>query len=200
MMNALDLVTALVHRWVAFYTLGLPRDVRTARCNELESDLWEQRQWAAVTDEPHMHTAGMIAGRAALGALSDISWRVQAGLSARSGRQTMERSLGTRLALGAIILVASVPLLWGVSRMLGAGGAGFLYGLVTVVASVPLVAGIWIGERNPQLGLRLVLAGAVAVSVVLWWMFFIVVPVALALIGFAYLRTKGGSGPRRTAA
>jgi len=33
---------ALVRRWVALYTVGLPRDLRDTRRAEIEDDLWSQ--------------------------------------------------------------------------------------------------------------------------------------------------------------
>ena len=39
----------LTRWWTRFYTLGLPGEVREARCAEIESDLWESLHDPEVT-------------------------------------------------------------------------------------------------------------------------------------------------------
>jgi phosphoribosylaminoimidazole-succinocarboxamide synthase len=77
-----------VRTWVALYTLGLPRGVRDERRTEIDCDLYEQRLFARFEGEGALSTAGSISMRLVLGMLSDIMWRVQAGLLARSNRST----------------------------------------------------------------------------------------------------------------
>jgi hypothetical protein len=86
-MSALrDIAVGLTRAWVAIYTKGLPAELRDARRAEIDSDLWEQRQVAGLDDEPPGETALQLFARLLLGIPSDITWRAQAGLSARIDR------------------------------------------------------------------------------------------------------------------
>ena len=47
----LALALALTRSWTAFYTRGLPPDLRSQRREEIDSDLWEQRRQAGSQGE-----------------------------------------------------------------------------------------------------------------------------------------------------
>src|SRR5215216_1319408 len=59
---------ALTRWWTRFYTLGLPADVREARCAEIESDLWESLH---DSDVEHPRILPRLAG----GVIDDVCWR-----------------------------------------------------------------------------------------------------------------------------
>ena len=59
---------ALTRWWTRVYTLGLPGDVREARCAEIESDLWE-----SLHDPEAVHA--QILPRLAGGIVDDVCWR-----------------------------------------------------------------------------------------------------------------------------
>jgi hypothetical protein len=59
---------ALTRWWTRFYTLGLPGDIREARCAEIESDLWE-----SLHDPDLAHA--QILPRLAGGVVDDVCWR-----------------------------------------------------------------------------------------------------------------------------
>ena len=62
------LAVTLTRWWTRMYTVGLPGDVRNARCGEIESDLWE-----SLHDGDGAHP--QILPRLAAGVFDDIRWR-----------------------------------------------------------------------------------------------------------------------------
>lgn len=67
----------LTRRWVSLYTRGLSADVRVARRAELESDLWEHRQWSTTEGRRSSRLAIEIVERLFAGMAADLSWRVE---------------------------------------------------------------------------------------------------------------------------
>lgn len=199
-MNAsIALAVGIVRTWVTLYTLGLPQKLRDARRLEIDCDLWEQRQLAGYTRELPLGTAAGIVVRAALGILSDITWRVEAGTSARRSRSIkMNDSITSRGWFILALALAAMPIIMGASRVAGAGGGGPIWGLAVVLAGLVLVAGMLTVQRNAVLGLRLAALGGVALALLLFWMFFIVVP-ALALVGFIVYKRARRTGWQRSA-
>jgi len=197
-MNAsIALAVGIVRTWVALYTLGLPQKLRRARRLEVDCDLWEQRQLAEYTREPPLVTAIEMLVRSVLGAFSDITWRVEAGLSVRRNRSTrMNQSLTSRGWFAFALVLAAMPVIMGASRVFGAGGGGPIWGSAVVLAGVVMIAGMLLIQRNAVLGLTLAAVGGVALALLLFWMFFIVVP-ALALVGFILYKRARGAGWRQ---
>jgi hypothetical protein len=67
----MNVVAALVRLWTAIYTWGLPDGERQARCDEIESDLWECRH-----GEPAMRSTPLtVLGRLLRGVPDDLGWR-----------------------------------------------------------------------------------------------------------------------------
>jgi hypothetical protein len=66
---------ALVRRWVALYTLGLPPEIKQRRRDEIDDDLWCQAQEAAESGRRDRSLAGEIVMRLVLGLPADVSWR-----------------------------------------------------------------------------------------------------------------------------
>ena len=137
MTASLALAVGMVRSWVALYTLGLPAEHRIARRLEIDCDLWDQRQLAEHTGEPPLGTATEIVARMVLGVLSDITWRVQAGLSAPKDRSLkMNEALYRRAGVAA-----GVVLLLALFLMLGTGAATwYLMLAVTIPIGVAMVA------------------------------------------------------------
>jgi hypothetical protein len=112
-MNA-TLASRIVHRWVALYTRGLPVDVRLARIDEIDSDLWSQHDEARSTGRSERSLTGEILVRMVLGIVADLAWRVERG---RLADRSIERStdVGTRIVallaiLGGLgVTVAAIP-------------------------------------------------------------------------------------------
>ena len=89
-MNA-ERSAALVRRWVALYTLGLPSEARRDRRDEIEDDLWCQTHEATTSGRTDRSLADEIVARFVLGIPADMSWRVEQGLFGRA-RPRPERS------------------------------------------------------------------------------------------------------------
>ena len=93
----------MVLAWVALYTRGLPPEARLARRDEIESDLWSQREDARSTCRSGLSLAVEILARLVLGIAADLAWRLERG---RVHAQTVERTAdrGTRfVAVFAIV-------------------------------------------------------------------------------------------------
>ena len=91
------------------------------------------------------------------------------------------------------LLLSALPIIWGVSRIAGAGGGGPVYGLGALLAGVVLLAGLALTASRPKLGLRLTAVGVVAVNVLMFWMFFITVPVGIVVFLAARSRARNYS-------
>jgi len=107
----LAIAVALTRSWAAFYTRGLPPDLRSRRREEIESDLWEQRQ-AGSQRETQLGTALHILLRLVLGTSSDLVWRVETGAAARSGREPSmnDKPWTARRVLALIFAVVVMPI------------------------------------------------------------------------------------------
>lgn len=104
----LAIAVALTRSWTAFYTRGLPGNLRDRRREEIESDLWEQRQ-AGSQHETQPGTALHILLRLVLGAPSDLVWRVETGSVVRSGKEpNMDDKPWTVRRVGALVFAAAV--------------------------------------------------------------------------------------------
>ena len=72
-------VNRLVLGWVALYTRGLPPEARLARRDEIESDLWSQRDEARSICRSSVSLAIEILTRLILGIAADVAWRLEHG-------------------------------------------------------------------------------------------------------------------------
>jgi TonB family protein len=66
-------VVACVRRWTRMYTWRLPAPVRNARCQEIESDLWESLH---DPDTTRAELVTQMVMRLALGIPDDVAWRL----------------------------------------------------------------------------------------------------------------------------
>jgi hypothetical protein len=69
------LLVRAVEGWVAFYTRGLPSEVRDARRAELRSDLWEHLQHASGDGRGRLRRSLQVGGRVVRGMADDLWWR-----------------------------------------------------------------------------------------------------------------------------
>src|SRR5215203_1149090 len=83
----------LTRWWTRLYTLGLPTEVRAARCDEIESDLWE-----SLHDPQARHP--QILSRLAAGIADDICWR---GMHVPDEARTMGLTMVT-----AVLMLAAM--------------------------------------------------------------------------------------------
>jgi ABC-type multidrug transport system permease subunit len=191
---ALALTVGVARSWVALYTTRLPLEIREARRSEIDSDLWEQQWLAARRGDPAFGTAIEVLTRILLGILADIAWRIEAGATQSERRTTVNQSILTRIAfiaasLGLLALVAN-----GIGMMLGAGEFdnqreqliwGFSFFFLPAVSLV----GLWLCASKPRLGLAMVIAGAVPAALLMYWMIFITLPIAVVIILIAIKRS-----------
>jgi hypothetical protein len=70
-----SLLVRAVEGWVAFYTRGLPSEVRDARRAELRSDLWEHLQYASGDGHGRLRRSIQVGGRVVRGMADDLWWR-----------------------------------------------------------------------------------------------------------------------------
>jgi hypothetical protein len=149
-MNA-EKSAAVVRRWVAIYTRGLPSEVRQNRRDEIDDDLWSQLLECSESGRTDRSMSGEVVARLVLGIPADVSWRVEQIRFARN------RATGGRSALmhapGLAILAILGGIGWAiwpipqalVGREWPAGEPVSLLLFVTVVVGAWLLAGAVIG-------------------------------------------------------
>jgi hypothetical protein len=76
-------VSRIVLGWVALYTRGLPAEARLARRDEIESDLWSQREEARSICRSSVSLAVEILARLVMGMAADVAWRLELGQRAK---------------------------------------------------------------------------------------------------------------------
>jgi hypothetical protein len=77
-------LTSLAERWVALYTRGLPDAVREARCDEIASDVFEQRASNGASERALRASIG---GRTVRGIPGDVVWRFEEGRAMKHERR-----------------------------------------------------------------------------------------------------------------
>jgi len=77
--------------WVAFYTRGLPREVRDARRDELRSDLWEHLQHASGDGRGRRRWSIQVIGRVVRGMADDLWWRFEQQAAGRPRTEAAAR-------------------------------------------------------------------------------------------------------------
>ena len=194
MSGALAVTIGIARSWVALYTLRLPLEIRESRRSEIDSDLWEQQWLAARRGDPALGTAIEVLSRMLLGIFDDLIWRLEAGVSVTKGQISVNDTWPMRI--GFVVLMA--PLLFlvlnGVGIMLGNGEFDnaqeqVLWGLSFLVAPLVAAVGLWLCRTRPKLGLGLVVGGALSTALLMFWMAFITVPLAILVIAFAIKRS-----------
>ena len=95
--SAVRLAAAIVRAWTRVYTSGLPAELREARREEIESDLWED-----VHDQER--SSGLLAvqmiARMLIGMPDDVGWRSE------QGDRRVSRRVSVALALGVVAVLA----------------------------------------------------------------------------------------------
>jgi hypothetical protein len=201
----LSFAIAPTRAWTALYTRGLPSDVRGERRDEIDCDLWEHQRLADLEQEPVTDTAAAILLRLIMGVPADMTWRIEAGANARSGKGTqMNDSWIMRGVLLAALLVAFVPLGFGVFYLFGGDadtwGSTFervAVSLAWIAVGLAMVAGLLLSRSRPALGLGLLAVGVIGISVIWFWAAVITLPIGLVLLAIAYLRAGRPGWPRR---
>ena len=203
-MSALrDLAVGLTRAWVALYTTGLAADLRGTRRAEIDSDLWEQRQVAALVEEAQSETAFQLFARLLLGIPSDLTWRLETVRSVSGeGSITMNESWYMRGLLALGVVVALLLIVAGI----GAGADALLdpdtadgeaaVAVVFAIAGAAVLFGLLASRRNPVLGIGFVAAGAITVAVIFYWLLVITIPIGIAMVAIAFFRARQTGWPR----
>ncbi|HEY5624927.1 MAG TPA: hypothetical protein VIT93_00410 [Dehalococcoidia bacterium] len=198
----LSLAIAPTRAWTALYTRGLPADVRGERREEIDCDLWEHQRLADFQREPATSTAAAILLRLIMGVPADMTWRLEAGASARSGKGTqMNDSWIMRGVLAVAVLVALSPIGFGVSVLAGNsdGLSAFeevAFSLLWIAAGLAMGAGLLLSRSNSSLGLGLLAVGVIGISLMWYWIAIITLPIGLVLLSIAYFRAGRPGWPR----
>src|SRR5205085_7760007 len=95
---------ACVRRWTRIYTWRLPPGVREARCQEIESDLWES---AHDPDTTRTELATQMIVRLTLGIADDVAWRVA---QVRLAHSIALRTVPAAILSMLLLLAAVAPL------------------------------------------------------------------------------------------
>jgi uncharacterized protein (TIGR03435 family) len=96
--------TACVRAWTWLYTLGLPRDERFTRRNEIESDLWE---FECDDASDHSFVSDLhILIRLVIGIPDDLGWRIERASVA--GTLTQQGAVLTGRVVGAVLFICAL--------------------------------------------------------------------------------------------
>ena len=179
----------LATAWVRLYTWRLPDDVSARRREELASDLHEHASLAGRTRAQQLE----VLGRVLWGIPADLSWR-------RVARAPRERRLETGAPMtlrkvSTVVFVAyAIFFTWGA---IGITGNGYpLWAAPLLVGAVAIGFGLRQRDQAPRRSTVLLIAGAAAPVVTLYWMVPIFAPVWL-LVSWLAIATEPG---RRTPA
>jgi hypothetical protein len=108
-------VAALVRAWVRLYTRGLPAEVRAARRDEIDDDLWCEHEEAASLGRSGRSLDAELGLRLLFGMPADISWRLTYRGNAAPSSVETSPAMNTR-TLGVLALVAGLS--WGIMFVL----------------------------------------------------------------------------------
>ena len=198
-----DTASGFTRAWTAAYTRGLPGEAKYGRRAEIASDLWEQQRSADAYCEAPLATAATIFARWLLGIPADITWRVQAGRSARAERRIkMNDSLLMRallllgMAAPAFLVVVAGQVIAGETSDGATGLVETAYFIGLITSAVAIGAGLIVSRGTPRLGIGLVALGTIAASALMFWVAIFTVPIGIALAAIAYFRGKRTGWPR----
>ncbi len=115
----------------------------------------------------------------------------------------MNTSISMRIGMLLVTLLLGGLVLNGMSIVFGAGewddrGAQVAWGLVFAVCPLLAIIGLWISEARPKLGVSLVAGSVAVVSLAMFWMAFIILPVGIAGIALALRRSGLAIWPFRS--
>src|SRR5262245_45266367 len=83
-----DRACALVTRWTASYTRRMPPQLAARRQEEIASDLWEHRAYAAEIGAPAVVVALSIVHRMVAGMAADLAWARHQGTAPKPSPRT----------------------------------------------------------------------------------------------------------------
>lgn len=133
---------ALVRRWVALYTAGLPPEIKQGRRDEIEDDLWCQAQDAAAASRADRSLGGEILARLVFGVPADVSWRIEQRRFGKA-RPGPERSLAMHARLPAVLaLLGGIAwAIWPIAQV--AGREWGTEGPMALILVFSILGGLW---------------------------------------------------------
>jgi hypothetical protein len=137
-------VAGLVRGWVALYTRGMPAELRAARRDEIDDDLWCQLEEAAALGRPARSRDAEMGIRLLLGMPADLSWRLTYHKPETEADLERSSSMNT-YNLGVLAIVG-----------------GLSYGILSILF-VPIGEALWMGDFA-LLGMGVTLTGVIAFS------------------------------------
>ena len=93
------------------------------------------------------------------------------------------------LALAIMYLLPSIPIIFGAGDF-DSDAVRVIYGVGGVSPGVAMLTGLFVGPRAAWLGAGLVVAGAIAMAFLWFWLFYALVPLTLLVTGFAIYRAR----------
>ena len=186
----------IARSWAALYTRGLPEDTAERRREEICSDLFEHAHEAGITPAQQVD----VLGRVLWGIPADLSWR-------RAARAPRERRLATgepmtlkKTTTVVVIAYAIFNLAAGLGVLTGAGAedgdAGSWQWSLPMVAGAAMLAGaLRYRDDAPRLTTVLMIVGAAAPMVTMFWMAPIFAPFWLLISGLAIASEPGRRAP-----
>ena len=120
--SRLPFAARLVRWWTRAYTLGLPPQDRDARVAEIESDTWEQYEFARTSGNSSRLVVLHVVARLLLGIPMDLSWRLsqigaerdafERGVSSaiQRGSRALRPVLRSKLGVGTLAVGAAILL------------------------------------------------------------------------------------------
>lgn len=203
MSRLLETSVALTRAWCNAYTRGLPDDERAARRAEIESDLWEHRHEGRANGTVSADVGFDILVRFVRGVPADVIWRRSVRLSGRASAPALApafrkgRKMATRLFVtfsAALAIILGGFLLFNAVGLFLEGDS-LVYAISQVISGAALIASVPVGARSPRKGAAVVAAAAIVYAGVHIWMAVIVLPLALVLLGGAWLRGRSTPPP-----
>lgn len=203
MSRLLETSVAVTRGWCNAYTRGLAPEERETRRSEIESDLWEHQRAGRAAGQHPADVGFDILVRFIAGVPADIAWRRTSGAVRRASAATRGPVLGKGRKMATRLFVtfsAALAIVLGAFLLFNALGLlleseYFLYSLSEALSGAALIASVPVGARSPRKSAGLVVGAVIVYSAVHIWMVVIVVPLALILVGGAWLRTRSTPPP-----
>lgn len=206
-MNA-ERSVALVRRWVASYTRGLPVDVRRDRRDEIDDDLWSQLSDDAAGSGDGGSLGTEILLRLIVGIPADLSWSLEQRRVAAAARSSMRSpTMDTRLAsllgiLGGagLLLVFTIWAIYGDDGWAISGlGLVLMVGILTASLCLPLAVLVLLAtfrDRLPRWVVGVATVGAILALLSTFGMYRAIIALPVASIAAIWPLGRIGVLPR----
>ena len=149
-------VAAWIRAWVNLYTRGLPAEIKAARRDEIDDDLWCQLEDAAAEGRPGRGLDVELLVRLVLGMPADIGWSLgqrgrPAAASVEGSTSMTDRTLGAWAIVAGLTYLALGALYIPVGDALWAGGTGVYVVLASLLGGIAFaVAGVGLAWRYQE--------------------------------------------------